>query len=108
MNRLFTETRSAVLAARAILWPMEGDIWFELVVEVMAEEMFEYPERYLLMEEMFSEGTLPGEAYVASQEEMQVIIRRAHDRYEQRYAAFLNLLLGKFLFLSFGSFLPVD
>ena len=96
MNSLFCELRAAVRAAQAVRWPMEGNVWFDLIVDVMAEVGFEYPERYLLLEELYVNGEISDDIYAESVEEMQKIIRVAHGRYEERYNAHINALLGKF------------
>ena len=96
MNFLLRETRAAVRAAQAIRWPLAGNLWYELVVEAMAEAGVDYPKQYLSLEELYVNGAVSDDVYAEGLEELQKIIRVAHGRYEERYNSHLDALLGKF------------
>jgi hypothetical protein len=100
MGALLALPRQLVLDTRVVKWPMEGDIWFEVVREAMRDQGYEYPMHIHSLYEEFIRGELPGEIYEEAKSEMRAIIAMVRTSYEQRYQQVLQMFTGEFLFSS--------
>jgi hypothetical protein len=108
MNALLALPRQLVLDSMIVEWPMEGNIWFEVVRDAMRDQGYDYPARIHSLHAEYLQGKMPGEIYEEARSEMRAIIVMVQTSYEQRYQQVLQMFTGEFLFSSVVLFSSSD